>query len=161
VEASGKTNKFERFPGLSRTRNKPRSFWAQDTQNDSRTDLKITTSDSPTLREAISSTPIEQELWQQSIAEKMESLPAKGTWVDVDVATFGPHPTHPVLHIKKTVNGEFERCQTRIIAGGDHQEYGVNYTDSYAQVIEWTIVRLFLYYYICRVLSRGKKYKLL
>jgi hypothetical protein len=30
--ATGKTNKFERFPGLSRTRNKPRSFWAQATQ---------------------------------------------------------------------------------------------------------------------------------
>jgi hypothetical protein len=53
-EASGITNKFERFPGLSRTRNKPRSFWAQGTQNDSRTDIKITTSDSPTPREALS-----------------------------------------------------------------------------------------------------------
>jgi hypothetical protein len=81
-EASEETNKFERFPGLSRTRNKPRSFWAQATQNDSRADIKITTSDSPTLREALSSTPIEQELWQQSIAEEMESLQAKGTWVD-------------------------------------------------------------------------------
>jgi Reverse transcriptase (RNA-dependent DNA polymerase) len=43
------------------------------------------------------------------------------------------------------VNGEFERCKTRIVAGGDHQEYGVKYTDTYAPVIEWTIVRLFLY----------------
>jgi hypothetical protein len=73
-EASEITINFERFPGLSRTRNKPRSFWAQGTQNDSRTDIKITTSDSPTLREALSSTSIEQELWQQSIAEEMESL---------------------------------------------------------------------------------------
>jgi hypothetical protein len=48
-EASEKT-KFERFPGLSRTRNKPRSFWAQGTHNNSRTYIKITTSDSPTLR---------------------------------------------------------------------------------------------------------------
>jgi hypothetical protein len=31
-EVTGKTNKFERFPGLSRTRNKPRSFWARGTQ---------------------------------------------------------------------------------------------------------------------------------
>jgi Reverse transcriptase (RNA-dependent DNA polymerase) len=75
----------------------------------------------------------------------MESLQAKGTWVDDDVATCPPLPTHPVLQIKRTVYGEFERCKTRIIAGGDHQEYGVNYTDNYASVIEWTIVRLFLY----------------
>jgi Reverse transcriptase (RNA-dependent DNA polymerase) len=102
-------------------------------------------SDSPTLREALSSTPIEQELWQQSIAEEMESLQAKGTWEDVDVATCPPLPTHPVLQIKRTVNGEFERSKTRIVAGGDHQEYGANYTDTYASVIEWTIVRLFLY----------------
>jgi Reverse transcriptase (RNA-dependent DNA polymerase) len=49
------------------------------------------------------------------------------------------------LLIKRTVTGEFERRKTRIVAGGDHQEYGVNYTDTYAPVIEWTIVRLFLY----------------
>jgi Reverse transcriptase (RNA-dependent DNA polymerase) len=75
----------------------------------------------------------------------MESLQAEGTWVDVDVATCPPLPTHPVLQIKGTVNGEFERCKTRIVAGGDHQEYGVNYSETYAPVIEWTIVRLFLY----------------
>jgi Reverse transcriptase (RNA-dependent DNA polymerase) len=43
------------------------------------------------------------------------------------------------------VNGEFERCKTRIVARGDHQEYGVNYTETNVPVIEWTIVRLFLY----------------
>jgi hypothetical protein len=98
-EITGKTNKLERFPGLSRTHSTPRSFWAQGTQNDSRTDIKITTSDSPTLKEALSSTPIEQELWQQSIAEEMESLQTRGTWEDVDVATCPPLPTHPVLQI--------------------------------------------------------------
>jgi hypothetical protein len=35
-EATGKTNKFERVPGLSRTRNKPRSFWARGTQQTTR-----------------------------------------------------------------------------------------------------------------------------
>jgi hypothetical protein len=83
----------------------------------------------------------------------MESLQAKGTWVDVDAATCPPLPTHPVLQIKRTVNGDFERCKTGIVAGGDHQEYGVNYTDTYAPVIEWTIVRPF---YICRVFLVGK-----
>jgi hypothetical protein len=61
------------------------------------------------------------------------------------VATCPPLSTHPVLHIKWTVNGEFEKYETRIVAGGEHQEYGVNYTDIYAPVIEWTIVRLILY----------------
>jgi hypothetical protein len=129
-EASEKTNTFERFPGLSRTRNKPRSFWARGTQNDSKKYIKITTIDSPTLKDALSSNPIEQELWQQSIAEEMESLQEKGTWEDVDMATCPHYYTHPVLQIKRTVNGEFERCKTRIVAGGDHQEYGLNYTDT-------------------------------
>jgi hypothetical protein len=75
----------------------------------------------------------------------VEASQAKGTWVDVDVATCPPLPTHPDLQIKRTVNGEFERRKTRIVAVGDHQEYGVKYTDTYAPVIEWTIVRLFLY----------------
>jgi Reverse transcriptase (RNA-dependent DNA polymerase) len=75
----------------------------------------------------------------------MESLQAKETRVDVDVATCLPLPTHPVLQIKRNVNGEFQRCKTRIVVGGDHQEYGLNYTDTYAPVTEWTIVRLFLY----------------
>jgi hypothetical protein len=50
----------------------------------------------------------------------MESLQAKRTWVDVDVATCPALPTHPVLQIKRTVNGEFERGKTFIVAGGDH-----------------------------------------
>jgi Reverse transcriptase (RNA-dependent DNA polymerase) len=79
------------------------------------------------------------------IAEEMESLQAKGVWEDVDMATCPPLPTHPVLQIKRTVNGELERCKARIVAGGDHQEYGINCTDSYAPVIEWTIVRTILY----------------
>jgi hypothetical protein len=83
------------------------------TTNYSKTDIKITTSDSPALSEALSSIPIEQEIWQQSIAEEMESLQAKGTWEDVDMAPCPPLPTHPVLRIKRTVNGEFERCKTR------------------------------------------------
>jgi Reverse transcriptase (RNA-dependent DNA polymerase) len=74
----------------------------------------------------------------------MESLLANGTCVDADVATCPPLPTHPVLHIKGTVNGEYEICKSRIVAGGDHQDYSVNYTDTYAPVIELTIVRLFL-----------------
>jgi Reverse transcriptase (RNA-dependent DNA polymerase) len=43
------------------------------------------------------------------------------------------------------VNGEFKSCKTGNVAGGDHQEYGVNYIDTYAPVSEWTIERLFLY----------------
>jgi Reverse transcriptase (RNA-dependent DNA polymerase) len=77
----------------------------------------------------------------------MESLQAKGTWVDVDVAI--SHRFRLIQFCKyfdkRTVTGEFDRCKTRIVAGGDHQEYGVKYTDAYAPVIEWTIVRLFLY----------------
>jgi Reverse transcriptase (RNA-dependent DNA polymerase) len=61
------------------------------------------------------------------------------------VASCPPLPTHPDLQIKRMVNGEFERGKTRIVAGGDHQEYGVNYSDTYASVIEWTIVPLSLY----------------
>jgi Reverse transcriptase (RNA-dependent DNA polymerase) len=72
-------------------------------------------------------------------------LQAKGTWEDVDVATCSPLPTHPVLQTKRTMKGEFERCKTRIVAGGDHQKYGVIYIDTYPPFIEWTIVRLFLY----------------
>jgi Reverse transcriptase (RNA-dependent DNA polymerase) len=53
------------------------------------------------------------------------------------------------LQIKRTVHGEFERCKTRIVAGGDHQEYGVSYTDTNTPVIEWTIVRLFFIYLSC------------
>jgi hypothetical protein len=86
----------------------------------------------------------------------MESLQAKGTWEDVDMATCSPLPTLPVFQIKRTVNGEFERCWTRIVAGGKHQEYDGKYTDTCPPVIEWTIVRLFLY---CHVFSPGKRYK--
>jgi Reverse transcriptase (RNA-dependent DNA polymerase) len=51
--------------------------------------------------------------------------------------------TRRLIQITRTVNGEFEICKTRIAAGGDHQEYDVNYTDTYAPAIDWTIVRPF------------------
>jgi hypothetical protein len=44
---------------------------------------------------------MEQEFWQQSIAEEMEISQAKGTWEALNVATCPPLPTHPVLQIKK------------------------------------------------------------
>jgi hypothetical protein len=60
----------------------------------------------------------------------MESLQEKWTWEDVDMATCPHYYTHPVLQVKRTVSDEFERCKRRIVAGGDHQEYGLNYADT-------------------------------
>jgi hypothetical protein len=50
-DATGKTKKFERFPGSSRTRNMHRLLYARGTQNNSKTEIKIVAIDSPTLRE--------------------------------------------------------------------------------------------------------------
>jgi hypothetical protein len=63
--------------------------------------------------------------------------------------------TRRLIQITRTVNGEFELCKTRIVAGGDHQEYGVIYTDTYAPAIDWTILRPCFYIVVCFLLGKS------
>lgn len=141
--AGSNTAKYQRYPGLSRVRKQTSHLWrgalaAHETE--------ITTSDSPTLREALGATPTERDLWLQSIDDEFKSLDDKGTWTRVESTGDMPSalPTHTVHSVKRRAGGVFERCKTRVVAGGNHQTFGVDYFETHAPVVDFATVRFFL-----------------
>ena len=82
----------------------------------------------------------------QSIEDEYQSLEDKGTWTVVEDESSVPSalPTHPVFKIKRLSGGVFERCKTRIVAGGNHQTFGVDYHETHAPVVDFATVRFFL-----------------
>ena len=89
--------------------------------------LEVSTSDEPTLREALHSTPVERDLWVQAMEEEIKTLNHMGTWEPVDHAERTPLPTHVVLKVKRNADNTVERFRSRIVAGGNHQVYGYDY----------------------------------
>ena len=97
----------------------------------------------------MSSTPEERELWSKAIEDEFGALDDKDTWEPDDNPESNPLPTHIVLKIKRDSGGDVERFKARIVAGGNHQRYGEDYFETYAPVVSFSMVRLFLYIAIC------------
>ena len=127
-----------RYPRRSR---RPPPAWFMAVSSN----INITTSDEPTLREALSATSEEREAWTKAIEEEFESLEEKDTWERHNNPSAKPLPTHIVLKVKRDVNGNAERFKARIVAGGNFQTYGEDYMETYAPVVSFSLVRVFLY----------------
>ena len=83
----------------------------------------------------------------QSIDDEYQSLEDKGTWTvieDESTLVTSPLPTHAVFKIKRLPGGVFERCKTRVVAGGNYQIFGVDYHETHAPVVDFATVRFFL-----------------
>jgi Reverse transcriptase (RNA-dependent DNA polymerase) len=113
------------------------------------TNFDVTISHEPTLREAMKASPQEQALWMQSIEEEFDALDCKGTWVSDLKSHKLALPTHIILNVKRNAGGSVERLKARIVAGGNHQQFGEEYFVKYAPVVDFAIVRVFLYIAVC------------
>jgi Reverse transcriptase (RNA-dependent DNA polymerase) len=110
---------------------------------------EITTSDEPTLREAMNACPHEQGLWLQAIQDEFDALDTKGTWVSDNNSRTYALPTHVVLKVKLDSERMVERWKALIVAGGNHQQYGKDYFETYAPVVDFAIVRVLLHIAMC------------
>ena len=77
VPPAPQTNEISRYP--TRQRRKPLAWYIANTAKCS-TDITVTTSDEPTLGEAMSATPEEREMWLSAIDNEFDSLDSKQTW---------------------------------------------------------------------------------
>lgn len=93
----------------------------------------------------MNATSEEQELWTSAINDEFRSLDDKETWVLDDHPQSKPLPTHIVLAVKRYSDGRVDRFKRRGAAGGNHQVYGENYKETYAPVVSFSVVRMFLY----------------
>jgi len=105
-----------RYPRRNRRQT---STWYMATSAQCSTDVHITTSDEPTLREALNSTPDERNMWQSAVDEELASLESKNTWSPDDSPHAQPLPTHVVLKVKRKSDGGVERFKARVVAGGN------------------------------------------
>ena len=50
-----------------------------------------------------------------------------------------------LLKVKRKAGGDVERFKARVVAGGNFQKYGEDYLETYAPVVPFSVVRMFLY----------------
>lgn len=85
------------------------------------------------------------EEWKAAMGSEVTSLEDNHTWDLVDLPSnrklIG---IHWVFRIKLKSDGSLERYKARLVALGNHQEEGLDYTETFAPVVKMTTVRLIL-----------------
>ena len=99
--------------------------------------------DSPTFREAMGG--IEADKYIEAMKEEITNLKRMNTWILID-----REPHMKVLKgtwafkLKRTPDGVAYRHRSRFCVRGDQQEYGINYFETFAPVVQWSTIRLLL-----------------
>ncbi|KAG3118187.1 hypothetical protein PI124_g3546 [Phytophthora idaei] len=99
--------------------------------------------DPKNYREAMKDPRVEK--WKQAIREEVEALEQNDTWELVKKPRDAKLlQTKWVFKLKKHADGSIERYKARLVARGDQQEYGVNYTYTFSAVLELTSGKMIL-----------------
>ena len=99
--------------------------------------------DSPTFNQAVAGP--EADKYIEAMKEEISNLKRMNTWILVD-----REPHMRVLKgtwafkLKRTPDGVAYRHRSRFCVRGDQQEYGVNYFETFAPVVQWSTIRLLL-----------------
>jgi len=82
--------------------------------------------------------------WREAMTEEIEALAKAGTWEIVDLPP-GKNPIGCkwVYRVKYNSDGSVQRYKARLVIRGDHQEEGIDYTETFAPVAKMTSVRCF------------------
>lgn len=114
-------------------------------------DVPITTSDEPTVKEAMNATKSEVDLWRKAISVELQTLSDNRTWKEIDnvehkkgrMKNHNGHTillSHVVLRLKRNEKGNAETFKARVVAGGHLQVKGMDYDAVYAPVINFSLV---------------------
>ena len=99
----------------------------------------------PTTYEQAIQDPEYGALWKKAIEEELNSLISNGTWKE-EVAPSGINlvGTKWVFTVKYNADGTFELFKARLVARGFTQQYGVDYTETFAPTVQMATMRAFL-----------------
>lgn len=91
----------------------------------------------PTKEPSHFSEAVHHHVWQKAMAEEYEALVKQGTWHLV------PPPSHgniigcqPIYKIKKHSDGIVARHKARLVANGNQQELGMDFTETFSPFIK-------------------------
>ncbi|OWZ17953.1 Integrase, catalytic core protein, partial [Phytophthora megakarya] len=83
--------------------------------------------------------------WQEALDLEYQPLLENGTWKLTKLPIgYKALPCHWVLVVKYNADGSIERFKARLVAQGNHQEFGVNCDEFYAPVAGFEPLRLVL-----------------
>lgn len=126
----------------------------------------ITTSDEPSVNEAMNATFQEAKLWKEAIEAELSTLSQKETWKPVGkipqmkgryglkadpITHVDILPSFVKLKIKRDEEGYPVKFKARVVAGENFQIFGKDFDSVYAPVIDFSIVLLML----CIAISLG------
>jgi hypothetical protein len=85
----------------------------------------------PTLKQALNGPDAAE--WQEALDYEIGQLEKLGTWEVVSTPSGANiNPCHFILATKRGPNGEKLKLRARIVANGQRQQYGVDYSDTFA-----------------------------
>lgn len=103
----------------------------------------------PTLKQALNGPDAAE--WQEAIDYELNQLEKLGTWEIVDRP---PHtnliPSHYVLATKCGPNSEKLKLRAHLVANGQLQKYGVDYSETFAPTSNMTTIQTVLSITACR-----------
>jgi len=95
------------------------------------------------LEEALSSS--QSENWMQAVEEDLSNLERLKTWKIVELPVGKDCiDSRWIFKVKRDVNGQIARYKARLVARGFTQKEGMDYTQTYAPVARFAVVRLLL-----------------
>lgn len=108
--------------------------------------ILITTSDEPTIQEAMQTRPPEIKLWNKAIEAEISTLCNKGTWKEVQNGDGNIKELlrHIVIEIKRNKDEQAKKIKARVVAGGNKQLYQRDHESVYDPVVEFTVCLLVL-----------------
>lgn len=130
VDYSRSTPPLETSRYLPQNRNGPKIGYMASAATSSEK-VVITTSEEPTLKEAVFATLEERDFWVSVIDEGFQSLYGNGTSETNNTNRSQPLPTHVVLKLTHNFDGSVKCVKAFMAGNGNFQDFGKNFCKQY------------------------------
>ncbi|KAM2487453.1 hypothetical protein ACFX1W_039383 [Malus domestica] len=88
---------------------------------------------------------IKHKEWRTTMAQEFNALQRCGTWTLVPYHhAMNLLPNKWVFKIKRRADGSIDQHKARLVANGFHQQFGIDYMETFSPVVKHSTIRLVL-----------------